>query len=78
MSENAILFLLELILMIGGPLAFLPAIIVYWCFHQNRKMIGLGCILCIVPLFLIFPFNLFFWAALLIWSFMDSPYRWVF
>lgn len=75
MSEIAILLLLGLILMIGVPLAFLPAIIAYWRFHQNRKVIGLGCILCIVPLFLIFPFNLAFWAALLIWPFMDFPNR---
>ena len=61
--------------MIGLPLAFLPAKIACWRFHRNCKVIGLGCILCIVPLILIFPFNLAFGDALLIGSFMGSPNR---
>lgn len=61
--------------MIWLPLPLLPAKIVYRRFHQNRQVIGLGCILCIAPLILIFPFNLAFGDALLIGAFMGSPNR---
>ena len=68
MSEQIVfLFLLGLILLIGLPLPLLPARIACWRFHQNRQVIGLGCILCIAPLILIFPFNLAFLGRAVNW-----------